>query len=195
MPKFTEQEKERIKEKLLLEGEKLFASAGLRKITIDNLSEAVGISHSAFYAFYESKEQLFMEINMRNKAAIYKRLDAMLADKSQQLSPKELAKCYILFLRKELFSDPIILSLDNSLIEYISRRVSPELIQNNALIDQDAIEKLTKVGVRLRYSNQYTVKATQAVFVGISCLDADEDQEAVIEILVDALVEKLTLAD
>lgn len=194
MPKFTEQEKERIKEKLLLEGEKLFSSAGLRKITIDNLSEVAGISHSAFYTFYESKEQLFMEINMRNKAAIYRRLDAMLAEKSQ-LSPKELAKCYILFLRKELFSDPIILSLDNSLIEYISRRVSPELIQNNALIDQDAIEKLTKAGVRLRYSNKYTVKATQAVFVGISCLDADEDQETIIEILVDALVEKLTLAD
>lgn len=194
MPKFTEQEKEMIKEKLLLEGEKLFASAGLRKITIDNLSEAVGISHSAFYAFYESKEQLFMEINMRNKAAIYKRLDAMLA-KNSQLSPKELAKCYILFLRKELFSDPIILSLDNSLTEYISRRVSQDLIQNNALIAQDAIEKLTKAGVRLRYSNKYTVKATQAIFVGISCLDADEDEEAVIEILVEALVEKLTLAD
>lgn len=194
MPRFTEQEKERIKEKLLLEGEKLFASIGLRKITIDNLTEAVGISHSAFYAFYDSKEQLFMEINMRNKAAIYKRLDAMLAEKSK-LPPKELAKCYILFLRKELFSDPIILSLDNSLIEYISRRVSPELIQSNELIDQEAIEKLTKAGVRLRYSNKYTVKATQAVFVGISCLDADEDQEAIIEILVDALVEKLALAD
>lgn len=194
MPRFTEQEKERIKEKLVLEGEKLFASIGLRKVTIDNLSEAAGISHSAFYAFYESKEQLFMEINMRNKAAIYERLDAMLAEKSH-LPPKELAKCYILFLRKELFSDPIILSLDNSLIEYISRRVSPELIQNNELIDQDAIEKLTKAGVRLRYSNKYTVKATQAVFVGISCLDADEDQEAIIEILVDALVEKLALAD
>lgn len=194
MPRFTEQEKERIKEKLLLEGEKLFASVGLRKVTIDNLSEAAGISHSAFYAFYESKEQLFMEINMRNKVAIYERLDAMLAEKSH-LPPKELAKCYILFLRKELFSDPIILSLDNSLIEYISRRVSPELIQNNELIDQDAIEKLTKAGVRLRYSNKYTVKATQAVFVGISCLDADEDQEAIIEILVDALVEKLALAD
>lgn len=194
MPRFTEQEKERIKEKLLLEGEKLFASVGLRKITIDNLTEAVGISHSAFYSFYESKEQLFMEINMRNKAAIYERLDAMLAEKSQ-LPPKELAKYYILFLRKELFSDPIILSLDNSLIEYISRRVSPELIQNNELIDQDAIEKLTKAGVRLRYSNKYSVKATQAVFVGISCLDAEEDQEAIIEILVDALVGKLVLAD
>jgi Transcriptional regulator len=194
MPKFTGQEKERIKDKLLLEGEKLFASVGLRKITIDNLSEAAGISHSAFYTFYESKEQLFMEINTRNKTEIYKKLNVLLSEKSQ-LPPKELAKFYILFLRKELFSDPIILSLDKSLIEYISRRVSPELIQNNTLIDQDAIEKLTKAGVKLRYSNKYTVKATEAVFVGISCLEEDEDQGAIIEILVDALIDKLVLSE
>lgn len=194
MPKFTEQEKEIIKEKILLEGEKLFSSYGLRKVTIDNLSHAAGISHSAFYSFYKSKEELFMIIVMNNKQKIYEQLDMLLKEKSE-LPPKVLAKFYILTLRKLLFADPLIVSLDRDLEEYISRRVSSDLIPNNELIDQEAIDKLTKTGIKLRYSKKYTVKATQAIFTGISCLDGNEDQEEIINILVEALVDKLGIED
>lgn len=194
MPRFTDQEKEKIREKLLCEGERLFSSIGLRKITIDNLSEAAGISHSAFYAFYKSKEHLFMEINMMKKTAIYDRL-AILLEENSMLSPKGLAKLYILSLRKELFSDPIIRSLDGSLLEHISRRISPELLAMNEQIDQSALDLLTQAGVGLKYSTRQTVKATEAIFVGMSCLDADDDQEAIIDLLADALVDKLILLE
>ena len=41
MPRFTEQEKEIINRKLLIEGEKLFAAHGLKKVTVDDLVAAV----------------------------------------------------------------------------------------------------------------------------------------------------------
>lgn len=192
MPRFTEIEKEKIREELLKEGERLFSSIGLRKVTIDNLSDAAGISHSAFYTFYKSKEELFMQITMMKKNEIYRKL-RVLVENNFALPPKELVKLYIISLRESIFSDPIINSLDNSLKEYVSRRVSPELVPSNDLIDQNALAILKKTGIQFKYSDEYTVKATTAVFVGISCLDGDEDQSKIIDILIEGLIDKLIL--
>jgi len=63
MPKaFTESEREWIGERLLEEGDKLFATFGLRKTSIEELAEKAGISKGAFYLFYDSKEALFMDV-------------------------------------------------------------------------------------------------------------------------------------
>lgn len=63
MPKaFSEQEQETIRAQMRKKGKKLFEKQGLRKTSIDELTEAVGISKGAFYIFYESKEELFLEI-------------------------------------------------------------------------------------------------------------------------------------
>ena len=52
MPRFTEQEKGNHKqENFLIEGEKLFAAHGLKKVTVDDLVAAVNISKGSFYAF------------------------------------------------------------------------------------------------------------------------------------------------
>ena len=52
MPRFSENEKERISNKLLTEGERLFTIHGIKKVTIDDLTEAVGIAKASFYTFY-----------------------------------------------------------------------------------------------------------------------------------------------
>lgn len=63
MPKgFTDQEKELIRARLLEHGRKTFATFGLRKTNIEDLTRAIGISKGAFYLFYDSKEALFMDV-------------------------------------------------------------------------------------------------------------------------------------
>lgn len=63
MPKaFSENEKETIRIQMREKGKKLFEKHGLRKTSVDELTEAVGISKGAFYLFYTAKEELFMEI-------------------------------------------------------------------------------------------------------------------------------------
>ena len=37
MPRFSENEKEQIRNKLLTEGERLFATLGIKKVTIDDI--------------------------------------------------------------------------------------------------------------------------------------------------------------
>jgi len=63
MPKaFSEQEKETIRHQLYEKGQQLFALYGLKKTSVDDLVQAVGISKGAFYLFYDSKEALLFDI-------------------------------------------------------------------------------------------------------------------------------------
>lgn len=67
MPSFTEVEKTRIREELLEAGRELFATGGLRKTSIEDLTRPAGIAKSSFYAFFESKEALYLELLMMER--------------------------------------------------------------------------------------------------------------------------------
>lgn len=63
MPKaFNDREKELIRQRLLEKGRELFETYGLRKTNVEDLTRAAGISKGAFYLFYQSKEQLFVDV-------------------------------------------------------------------------------------------------------------------------------------
>jgi AcrR family transcriptional regulator len=63
MPRaYRPEEKAAIRGALLECGRKLFARQGLRRTSIEQLTQAVGISQGSFYAFYPAKEELFFEI-------------------------------------------------------------------------------------------------------------------------------------
>ena len=81
LPRFTEQEKEIINSKLLIEGEKLFSLHGLKKVTVDDLAAAVNISKGSFYAFYPSKEHLYVEINFRLQKELFTSIETTVKKK------------------------------------------------------------------------------------------------------------------
>ncbi|WP_313696203.1 TetR/AcrR family transcriptional regulator [Halorarum halobium] len=62
MPRFTDERRERIRETLHETGRELFARYGLGKTTIAELTEPAGIATGTFYQFYDSKEELYIEI-------------------------------------------------------------------------------------------------------------------------------------
>ncbi|WP_211341572.1 TetR/AcrR family transcriptional regulator [Myceligenerans xiligouense] len=59
---FTEAERERITAALKASGRRLFATAGLRKTSLAALVADAGIVKSTFYAFFESKEALYLHL-------------------------------------------------------------------------------------------------------------------------------------
>ncbi|KMK74425.1 TetR/AcrR family transcriptional regulator [Alkalihalobacillus pseudalcaliphilus] len=59
---FSETEKDNIKDKLIIECEKSWASYGYKKTNIGELCTKVGISKGAFYLFFDSKELLFCNV-------------------------------------------------------------------------------------------------------------------------------------
>ncbi|WP_164985257.1 TetR/AcrR family transcriptional regulator [Ammoniphilus sp. CFH 90114] len=68
MPRFNELEKVNIRKNLIQKGTELFILYGLKKTTIDNIATACGISKGSFYAFYETKEDLYLEIWLKEEA-------------------------------------------------------------------------------------------------------------------------------
>ena len=84
MPRFGEQEKIRIKQCLLEEGERLFAAYGLKRVTIDDIVKAVNIAKASFYKFYEGKEYLFLDITQRAQKEIFEALNGVLIESKGQ---------------------------------------------------------------------------------------------------------------
>lgn len=190
MPKFNEQERDIIRERLFVEGEKLFSIHGVRKVTINDLTKAAGISHGAFYTFFESKEHLFMEINVKKQLEIFEQIEKLIFQNKKR-KPRDLVKLVIYTLMDKFFNDPIISSINGELWEYLSRRLPPEAIENNNINDALVVEKLAEVGVKFKFHTSLVVKAVQAVFMLVPSLASDEGNEEVMDIIMDGVIKKI----
>ena len=67
---FTEEQRCAIRRKLFESAQRHAVSDGVQKTSLDTLTSEAGISKSSFYKFYESKEQLFLEVAARWESEI-----------------------------------------------------------------------------------------------------------------------------
>ena len=58
---YSEEERERIRESLVVTGLELMAKQGIQHTTVEQIYKAVGISRSFFYSFFPTKEDLIVE--------------------------------------------------------------------------------------------------------------------------------------
>lgn len=75
MPRaFTAVEKETIHDRLMETGRACFLRYGLKKTTIEDLTGPAGIAKASFYLFFHSKEDLYVELFLREMPAMIDRL-------------------------------------------------------------------------------------------------------------------------
>ncbi|WP_410647368.1 TetR/AcrR family transcriptional regulator [Amycolatopsis sp. cmx-4-54] len=74
---FSAEDRARITERLLAAGCEHFAVQGLRKTSLDDLVGPAGIAKSSFYAFFDSKEALYLELMLRQAPILHERLAAV----------------------------------------------------------------------------------------------------------------------
>ncbi|MGW4401779.1 TetR/AcrR family transcriptional regulator [Amycolatopsis nivea] len=81
-PAFTAEEKTRIARQLLDSGYELFTRKGLRKTSLEELVAPAGMAKSSFYQFFDSKEDLYLELMLRESGTIKKKVidDALHAE-------------------------------------------------------------------------------------------------------------------
>jgi len=92
MAKFTESEKEQIRQCLLNKGKELFIQYGLAKTSIDDLVQACGIAKGSFYKFFSSKEELFYVILQKQEEVTNRLMGGHLRE---NLPPKELISSFL----------------------------------------------------------------------------------------------------
>lgn len=78
MTRFTDADRERIREALRETGREQFTRFGLERTRIKDLTEAVGIGTSTFYQFFDSKEALYLAILAREGERVQAELSAEL---------------------------------------------------------------------------------------------------------------------
>ena len=69
---FSENEKQLIKKRLLVEGKDLFENCGIKKTSVDKIVEKVGIAKGSFYNFYASKESMVYDLIMNIEIKMHK---------------------------------------------------------------------------------------------------------------------------
>lgn len=76
---FSDEDRERITELLLERGRELFTTRGLGKTSLAELVEPAGMAKTSFYAFFDSKEALYLELLMRQAPEVTRSFRGALA--------------------------------------------------------------------------------------------------------------------
>lgn len=130
--KFTELEKEKIREELLKVAYRFFIDKGFKSTSLEDITSSVGIAKSSFYIFFESKEMLYMELLAHEGEQIEK-----------QVWPKVMAaedirsaiKIYLNEMALELEDKILTQRLVYDLEEYklVSRKLNPDYVGSEHL--------------------------------------------------------------
>jgi AcrR family transcriptional regulator len=160
MPKpFSAAEKELITRRLLEQGEKQFSLYGLHKTNIEEIARAAGISKGAFYAFYASKEALFMDVVEQVEV----RVRAQILDRITQpgASPRD-RLLQVLRTAFELFeSVPILQVFTGSDFDLLFHRVPAEKISEHFAADRlfavDLVAACRSAGISIQVSPEQII--------------------------------------
>ena len=105
MKGFSDEKRRYIRRELLDAGRELFARYGLKKTTMTDLTEPVDIAPSTFYQFFDSKEELYLEILEREGEQFYERAVAPL---EAHADPEQAIEDYLHIVFEELETNPLI---------------------------------------------------------------------------------------
>lgn len=167
MPKaFSQHEKEIIRAQMREKGKTLFEKQGVKKTNVDELTEAVGISKGAFYLFYASKEELFLEILEELEQEIQTKILAFTIKPkpSTKKNVSDLLKAFL--LTRDTY--PLLKNLGKSEFEYLVRKVPPEWVMKHANKDEEFINqfinKIKQEGIVVKSSPRVVSNLIKTLF-------------------------------
>ena len=179
MPRaFSAGEKEIIRQRLREKAETLFEAYGLRKTSVEDITRAVGISKGAFYLFYESKEELFLDI--------LEQLESELREGilEYNLHPSEDARQNVRRILSNFLvtydAYPLLKKFSQADLDYLLRKLPAERLQAHTHRDKtffdDFVKKIEREGMTLKVSPRVTFNLVLSlVLVSLHRLDLGED--------------------
>mgnify|MGYP000252210222 FL=1 len=123
---FTLDEKDCIARTLIDTAERLFATQGLKKTSLDELVRPAGIGKGSFYAFFESKESLYLEVMLRRAPLMGAGLADALARPVDEDNLVDLMRAITDVLVDDPFYRRLLTHADE--LTAVTRRVGPDQI-------------------------------------------------------------------
>lgn len=168
MPKaFSEQEKKVIRQQIRDKSKRLFEMYGLRKTSVDDITQAVGISKGAFYLFYESKEELFLELMEQMESELRESI------LGYTFQPREKAHQHVrqilsrFLLTYEAY--PLLKNFSQSDFDYLVRKLPAERAQAHMNRDSkffdSLIKKVKREGIPLKVPPRVAMNLILSLFL------------------------------
>ncbi len=189
MPKYiTDKEKEMIKDSLVQSGIQLIRDKGLRRVTVDDLTQAAGIAKGTFYSYYSTKEELLFEIVMNSESKILNTmLNVGFTDETfREVAVRALFEIY-------LAHDSIVLYIQPGDLEYLMRKL-PDKVELKANKAMDNL-KATATVLNLDDSNPQTLSTLAYLMDALHFLATnkanygEESRQESLKILVNTIAE------
>lgn len=139
---FSAFEVEQIYKALLAETRRCAVTLGLRKTSVDRLTQAVGISKGSFYRFFASKEQLFFAVLEDIHTEFYDVADVVLRE-NIGLPPAERAAKAILAVCKRMSDTGVMTFIENdaaALLQRLPEKIKAEHYHNDETHIRDLLE-------------------------------------------------------
>ncbi|WP_150271844.1 TetR/AcrR family transcriptional regulator [Paenibacillus tepidiphilus] len=172
MPKgFTEKERLIIREKLLKQGESMFIIFGLKKANIERLTRAVGISKGAFYLFFSSKEELYLEILERFQKEFREQLLSISFENAEE--PQQILMAFFLDAIRLMENNPVMKNFRKEDLEYLFLKLPPETVKAHLLEDNSFIYEF--INQNKQYFNDLNPKAIAGLFQAIFLINLHKE--------------------
>ncbi len=196
---FTDREKEIIRSELINAGRELFGTYGLKKTSIEDLTKAVGIAQGSFYTFFDSKEDLYLEVMDSEGEAIKEKF--LKQEKSFGRLTRKNFKAFFKKVLNVVNTNPIIkqMFLEEE-VDLLVRKIPPEKMKEyNKRFARDflpLIEKWQRDGAVINnYRPEVIVAVLQSMYYPILHKKDFEDGifEEMIELLADIVAKGLVV--
>ncbi len=188
MPKIvTDADRERMKNKIYDCTINLIREKGIKKVTVDDITLAVGISKGAFYSYYPSREVGLYEVLNRSRAELFTRMEAIM---SGELRGKEQLKRF--FHEVYLAPDSVILHLPPTELEILLEKLPREYQEGEKAGARDYFQRsfeLLQIEERQMEMVALLTDCIGMVATSTFCSEAGKDQA--IDVLIDALANYL----
>jgi AcrR family transcriptional regulator len=132
--RFQEAQLERLRTALLAAAERAFVERGFEATSVADLTSAVGISKGAFYRFFPTKDDLFLEVQGAVETRCKARLRAAVA-RARDSGADELA-VFFDAVGRNLEEEPfLVLLADPTFVRRLLARVAPERLASHRADD------------------------------------------------------------
>lgn len=198
MRSFTSEERDIIRNKITDRGKECFARYGIKKTSIEDLTRDLGIAKSSFYSFFNSKEDLFLQIYTEEREALK---DNLLENSflKYRKEPDKAIKAYLHYVLDIANSHPVWkkVYIEKEHLELTISRSSEEKIKNihqeNVKMILPFFEEWAAAGLLIDKDARILAETTYAVISLIHLRNEieDEDFQDIMDILIDLLAENI----
>jgi AcrR family transcriptional regulator len=193
---FNDNEKELIRKKLKKVAEECLLKYGVKKTTVDQLVEMVGISKGSFYNFYPAKEVLFFIVLEEYQKSIISKLINRLKELDNIGIDEFTDLIYQLY--QNVRQSFIMNIIQNQELEYLMRKLPKELIINHHSLDDKLAKNIfSHIKIKRNISIEVVTASLRAIFMSMIYIEeiGEKNFDEVLRLLIKGLALQIVEED